>query len=252
MTTPSRDILSGVNTGTPELDGPQRTAQTRDAGGARMWAGVINVIGLAVTFWAAFWPKPYRIAVLACLLMPLVAVVAVRISGTRIKLIDNPRRSRTANVTLAFGGPVVALLGRGFDFKVMDLESVLAPVAALTAVLTLVVWRVARDPNDRRWKLLVLVPFLAAYGYGALMEANGLFDSSRPILYAVKVMGHRVLRGSRGGRTYYLKVAPWGAQVADSEVSVSRRLYEQTKVDDTVHIGVRSGYFNIAWYYVRP
>lgn len=74
---------------------------------------------------------------------------------------------------------------------------------------------------------------LAGYGYGALMEGNGLFDSWRPILYAVKVTGQRVLRGSRGGETYYLKVAPWGSQVA-------------------VHIGVRSGHFSIPWYYVRP
>jgi len=29
-------------------------------------------------------------------------------------------------------------------------------------------------------------------------------------------------------------------------------MYEQTKVSDTAHIGVRSGYFNIPWYYVRP
>ncbi len=141
---------------------------------------------------------------------------------------------------------------RSFDFKVMDLQGALVPVAALTAALTLVIWKIARDPNDRRWKLLILVPFVAAYGYGALLEANGLFDSSRPIRYAVKVTGQRVLRGSRGGRTYYLKVAPWGSQVEDSEVSVSRRMYEQTKVSDTVHIGVRSGYFNIPWYYVRP
>ena len=226
--------------------------RTPDAGGARVGAGVISVIGLAVTFWAAFWPEPYRMAVLACVLVPLAAVVAVCVSGRRLKLLDNPRRSRTANVTLAFGGPIFGLLLRSFDFKVMDLRGVLVPVAALTAALTLVIWKIARAPSDRRWKLLVLVPFVAAYGYGALLEANGLFDSSRPIRYAVRVTGQRVLRGSRGGRTYYLKVAPWGSHVEDSEVSVSRRMYEQTKVNDTVHIGVRSGYFNIPWYYVRP
>lgn len=239
VTLPSRAIFNEVD-------------RTPDAGGAREGAGVISVIGLAVTFWAAFWPEPYRMAVPACILVPLAAVVAVCVSGRRLKLIDNPRRSRTANVTLAFGGPIFALLVRSFDFKVMDLQGALVPVAALTVALTLVIWKIARDPNVRRWKLLILVPFVAAYGYGTLLEANGLFDSSRPIRYAVKVTGQRVLRGSRGGRTYYLKVAPWGPQVEDSEVSVSRRMYEQTKVNDTVHIGVRSGYFNIPWYYVRP
>jgi hypothetical protein len=48
------------------------------------------------------------------------------------------------------------------------------------------------------------------------------------------------------------KVSPWGSRVEDGQVSVSRRTYEQTNVNDTVHIGVRSGYFNIPWYYVRP
>jgi hypothetical protein len=174
VTIPSRGIFN-------EAD------RTVDAGGARVGAGVISATGLAVTFWAAFWPEPYRMAVLACALVPL-AVVAVRVSGRRLKLIDNPRRSRTANVTRS-GGPY---------------------------------------------------------------SRSGLFDSSRPVRYAVKVTGQRVLKGSRGGRTSYLKVAPWGSQVEDNEVSVSRRMYEQTKVNDTVHIGVRSGYFNIPWYYVRP
>ena len=113
------------------------------------------------------------------------------------------------------------------------------------------VWKAARDPNDRAWKLLILVPFLAAYSLGALLEANGLLDSSRSTLYAAQVRDRRVYSGSRGGRTYYLKLAPWGPQVEVSEVSVSRRMYERTKVNDTVHIGVRSGYFNIPWYYVR-
>jgi hypothetical protein len=209
------------------------------------------VIGIAATFWAAFWPVPYRMAVLACALLPLVAVVTVYASGKQIRLLDSPRRSRTANVVLAFVGPTVALLMRGLDFKVLDSRNVLVPVAALTTALTLVIWQMAHDPNDRVWKLLILVPFVAAYSYGALMEANGLFDPSRSIVYAVKVTGHRVHNGSRGGRTYYLKVAPWGSQAEDSEVSVSRRMYEQTKVNDTVHIGVRSGYFNIPWYHVR-
>jgi hypothetical protein len=222
------------------------------AGGAHVWAGVISAIGLVVTFWAAFWPRPYRAAVLACVLVPLAAVVAVYASGRQIKLIDNPRRSRTPNVALAFAGPAVVLLMRGLDFKAIDLRSVLVPVAALTTASALVVWGIARNPSDRAWKLLILVPFLAAYSYGALMEANGLFDSSRSVLYAVKVTDHRVVRGSRGGRTYYLKVTPWGPHVEDLEVSVPRRMYERTKVNDIVHIGVRSGYFHIPWYYVRP
>jgi DNA-directed RNA polymerase subunit RPC12/RpoP len=252
VTIPSRDVPNEANARAGELHGPPNTAQTPGAGGARVWAGIISVTGLAVTFWAAFWPEPYRTAVLACVLMPLAAAVAVYTSGKQIKLIDSPRRSRTPNVSLAWWGPMGALLLRGLDFKVMDLHNAIVPVAVLTTALTLVIWKIARDPNDRAWKLLILVPFLAAYSYGALMEANGLFDSSRSVLYEVKVTGHRVVSGSRGGRTYYLKVAHWGSQVEDAEVSVSRRMYGQTKVNDTVHIGVRSGYFNIPWYYVRP
>jgi hypothetical protein len=121
-----------------------------------VWAGIISVTGLAVTFWAAFWPEPYRMAVLACLLVPLAAVVAVCVSDRRIRLIDSLRRGRTS-VTLAFGGPIVALLMRGLDFKLMDLQRVLVPVAVLTGTLTLVIWRIARDPNDRVWKQHPLV-----------------------------------------------------------------------------------------------
>lgn len=92
VTIPSRGIFN-------EAD------RTADAGGARVGAGVISAIGLAVTFWAAFWPEPYRMAVLACVLVPLAAVVAVCVSGRRLKLIDNPRRSRTAKSRSRSGGP---------------------------------------------------------------------------------------------------------------------------------------------------
>ena len=230
---------------------PLNASQT-PGGGVRVSAGAVSAIGLIVTFWAAFWPEPYRIAVVACGLMPLLAVVAVCASGGRIKLIDNPRRSRAPNVTLAWVGPMVALLMRGLDFKALDLQHALVPVMGLTTTLTLVIWKIARDPNDSAWKLLILVPFLGAYSYGGLMEANGLLDSSRSVVYAVKVTDHRVVRGSRGGQRYYLKITAWGSQVEGGEVSVSSRMYERTKVNDIVHIGVRSGYFNIPWYYVRP
>ena len=50
----------------------------------------------------------------------------------------------------------------------------------------------------------------------------------------MKVTGQRVLRGSRGGKAYYLKVAPWGSQVEDNKVSASRRMYEQTEM---YHVG---------------
>jgi hypothetical protein len=71
-------------------------------------------------------------------------------------------------------------------------------------------------------------------------------------VYAAKVTDRRLVRGSRGGRSCYLRLAPWGPQVEEAEVSVSRRMYERTNVNDTVHVGVRSGCFNIPWYYVRP
>jgi hypothetical protein len=252
VTIPSRDALDELNARVAGLGAPSSAAQPPGVVPGRVWAGAISVVGLAVTFWAAFWPRPYRMAVLACALVPLAAVVAVCASGNRIKLLDSPRRNRTPNVVLAFVGPIAALVMRSLDFKVMDLQNAVLPVAALTTTLTLVFWKIARDPNDHPWKLLVLVPFLAAYSYGAVMEANGLFDSSRSVLYAVTVTDHRVATGSRGGRTYYLKVTAWGSQAADVEVSVSRRMYERTRRNDTVHIGVRSGYFNIPWYYVRP
>jgi hypothetical protein len=70
VTIPSRGIFNEGNARIGRPGGPQGTDQALDAGGARVWAGVINVIGLAVTFWAAFWPEPYRMAVLACLLAP--------------------------------------------------------------------------------------------------------------------------------------------------------------------------------------
>src|SRR5262245_2437684 len=169
VTIPSRDLVNEVNARLAKLDVAQSPGQTAGSGGARMWAGAVSVIGLAVTLWAAFWPMPYRMAVLASVLAPLVAVGAVCASGSRIKLIDNPRRSRTPNVVLAFVGPIVALLMRGLDFKLMDFHNILVPVAGLTTTLALVIWKIARDPNDRAWKLLVLLPFLAAYSYGALM-----------------------------------------------------------------------------------
>ena len=60
----------------------------------------------------------------------------------------------------------------------------------------------------------------------------------------------RISRSSKGRRTYYVKVKPWGHHYDAESITVSSEEYEQYQINDKVEVEYKEGLLGIPWYYL--
>ncbi len=89
------------------------------------------------------------------------------------------------------------------------------------------------------------------YSYGAVVSINCAFDSSKPKVYESQIIDKRMHKGSKGRKTYYVKVLPWGHHYDVEEIKVSQSEYDHYTVNETVKIDYKEGLLGIPWYYLE-
>lgn len=219
---------------------------------AKTQSRIINAIGIIVGIWGFFKPEPYGYLVTVAAITPLVAIVAVRVSKGLIR-IDERKDSPYPSVTWAILIPSLMLMLRAvLDFELLAYSKVwLYMIMIVASVAALLFVRSKEYPfknaNDFLMACMVML-FVAAYAFGALITVNGQYDKSEPVTYPVKVLDMRVSSGK--STTYYLKLPPWGPRTEEEEVSVSSDVYASTSKGDEVTVYQFQGFFGIPWFYV--
>jgi len=217
---------------------------------AKRLAKYFNIAGIVITLWAAFFPFPYLAAVLAAFGCPLAALAAMRYAKGQIG-VGASRKSEFPDITIALIGPGIALPLRAlFDYHLVSAGPMWLPVGVFT-VLTALLFYFYATVQGGPVKYLIMLPFLFAYSYGAVIEANCMLDTSKPAVYTVKVLEKRISHSSKGGNTYYIKVSPWGPKTEGNEIDVRRKLYDAVAVGGSATVNVKDGALEIPWYFVR-
>lgn len=216
---------------------------------ARKWARILDIAGTACLFWAMIFPRPYELAIGVSALIPIVALVSMRYFPGVLHF-DVVKGSPHPTIARAFMGPPLALALRALqDFDIFSWQAFWVPFSVITAFLLVLVLIHAADVRRKVTMIIVALVFCAVYGYGATITLNGLSDRTPSTVYKAQVLSKRVSSGK--GTTYYLKLSAWGPRTAESEVSVSKSVYESRKAGDIVRVLVFRGGFRIPWYYVR-
>lgn len=216
---------------------------------ARRQAKALNWAGAIVAAWTLFLTKPYEAATLVCAGLPLVCLLVSRYSKGLIR-VEERKNSAYPNVFSGVFFPSLILCIRALmDFNLLH------PTTAWKATLLLaalfMVLLLGKKVTDRRsakeWGTLVGLGVISlAYGYGAAVTFNCSFDQSIPLQYRAKVNGKHVSKGKT--TTYYLTLTAWGPQPEEDDVAVSRTLYNQVQVEETVQVFFRQGRLGISWF----
>lgn len=219
---------------------------------ARKTAKTLNWIGGLVGAWTLFFAEPYEYAIIASIMVPIIAVVGLKLSAGLIR-IDERKDSAYPSVAWAVLAPSLALCLRALlDFNIFSHSEVWAPSAIIT--FTFISVLLIGDKEFRFKKALdyftfsVIAVMFYAYSYGAVVTVNCLNDRSEPEVYNAKVLSKRISSGKT--TTYYVELTPWGLRKEVEEVSVSQDLFEQLDNNDEVNIYFMEGYLDIPWFIV--
>lgn len=219
---------------------------------ARKISKIINWLGGLSFAWTLFYPKPYDYAVLSAFIIPIVALIAVKLSRGLIR-IDKKDGSAYPSTIFAFIFPSLGLMLRSFlDYDIFDYSNVWIKAFFVNiAFLFILLFNQKEITFKKKQDYLTvssLIMFLFAYGFGAVIYLNCNLDKSEPQHYTATILDKRISTGKH--TSYYLKLTAWGQQKDIDEVSVEKGLYNRVDIDSEINIYFRNGKLEIPWFIV--
>ncbi|RDC62790.1 hypothetical protein [Adhaeribacter pallidiroseus] len=217
---------------------------------ARGTAKIINWIGGIVGIWTWFWTNPYEFAIIASIAVPIIAIIALKLSKGLIK-IDERNNSAYPTICYGFIIPSLGLFMRTLlDFNIFNYDKVWISTSAITIIIMVVLLVSNKEFKIKRvndWIAVISLSLITfAYGFGVIIILNCLYDKSEPELFNPKVLEKRISAGS--STDYYLQLTAWGQQKEEEEVSVSKEFYNQVNKNDVVKLYFKKGLLEIPWF----
>jgi hypothetical protein len=202
---------------------------------------------LAIVLWAIFFPRPYGLCIAVLVVAPVAAIAAAWMSGGTISLNDRKGEKRPVLGTLMLL-PWLALGARAvIDYQVLDWIPPLVLAVAIGGLAALAAMKADAEFRKPLWAILLLLMGLD-WGWGLVIEANGLFDRTPPQILSTKVL--RKWKSSGRSTTYYLNVAPTSVPGLKGDIDVGSRLYRRIDVGESVCLELHAG--SLGWRWYRP
>ena len=219
---------------------------------ARRTATIINWAGGITAAWVFFYPSPYEYALLLAAAVPVLAILAVKLSKGLIR-IDEKKGSAYPSVIYALIYPSLALMVRVFDYQIFDYSNVWGNAILITLCLLILLLLKQKEITFKKkpdyFTVVSIALFLFVYSFGTVIFFNCYYDHSKAQYFTAKVLNKRISSGK--STTRYVELSTWGQQKEVDEVSVGKKLYNSIEVGSIVKIYFRNGKLGIPWFIVE-
>lgn len=218
---------------------------------AHLTAKILNGLGIIVALWVFFFPRPYQYAIITCVSLPLITLLVIKYWKGLIRL-DTEKGSAypSAPVPIMLPGLILSLRAM-LDFSIDDYSKLYVPVVVIAVIFTAVLAMIINKekPNTKAKYFVTILSFLMlafAYGYGAVVTSNCVFDESSPQKFSTTIVNKKKTE-SRKFDSYDLYLSPWGIKTEVQKVSIDEDLYNQLQDGDEVSVYIFKGKFEIPW-----
>lgn len=217
-----------------------------------------TTIGFAA--WFLFSPTPYEILLGILLAIPIIGLLLNGLHRPSMATLVEISADKDGddNYDVADFIDVAAwliLIRVLLDYEFESFYSMIIPgtiaCIIILAILFLTHRLIAQSTRNKWWIYASLIFNVSLYSYAGTYAANCTYDNSEPIVYETKVLDKRIHKGSKGRKTYYVEVAPWGHHLDKEEISVASVQYDELKIGDSIKIDLMKGLFNIPWYFIE-
>lgn len=215
-------------------------------------------IGLAI--WFVFYPKPYEILLGLLLIIPLIGLFLNGLHkpsmATLVEISVDKNGEDKYDVADFIDIAAYAILIRAFlDYEFESFYSLIVPGTIAFTIILIILFvtheLIANTTRNKWWIYSSLIFNVSLYSYAGTYAANCTYDYSEPTVFETKILDKRIHKGSKGRKTYYIKVAPWGHHYDKEEISVGSTLYEEMYIGENIKIDSKKGLFNIPWFFIE-
>jgi hypothetical protein len=221
----------------------------------------LEYVTIGLGLWFLFYPKPYDILFTALLAMPILGLLLNGLTGrpsisSLVEISNDDDGSDKYDVAdfIDFAAWII-LLRVYLDYEFESFYSMIIPGTIAFAIMLIILFAthklIDNTIKSKTWIYLSLIFNVILYSYAGTYGANCVYDNSEPKVYKAEVVGKRVRKRTKGRRTYYVKVTPWGHHYDKEEIKVSSEHYDEIVIGQTVNIDLKEGLFNIPWYYIE-
>lgn len=219
---------------------------------ARQTSKIINWAAGITAAWTFFYPTPYQYSILTAIVIPIIALCAVKFSGGLIRF-DERKGSAYPSVIYAFIYPSLGLMLRAIlDYAIFDYSNVWLTTTLITLTfLTLLLMNQKELRFNKITDYVTVVSlalFLFAYSFGVVIHFNCYYDNLEAEYLTAQILNKRISSGKT--TTHYFELSTWGQQKEVDEVSVGKDFYNRAEIGDEVKIYFKKGKLDIPWFIV--
>lgn len=215
-------------------------------------------IGLAI--WFFIYPEPYEILLGILLFIPIFGLFLNGLHkpsmATLVEISSDKNGDDKYDVADFIDIAAWIILARVLiDYKFESFYSMIIPgtisCVIILTILFLTHKQIEESTRHKWWIYSSLIFNVSLYSYAGTYAANCSFDYSEPKVFQSEILNKRISKGSKGRKTYYVEVAPWGHHYDKEEISVSSVQYNELNSGDKINIDMKDGLFDIPWYYIE-
>ena len=218
-----------------------------------------NYTGIAIAIWVFAYPQPYKYAVIAGLVYPLLVIYLFYVKrdimtfDSDIAGSDGGKESVYPKLTSALIATPLALLMRDiYDWDLLGYMDIFLPALVIAVVLGAVFVFILNDANIKTrsngFTKINIGFFVLLYSGAATVTTNCTFDNARPQVFKSTILDKRFTTCKH--TAYYLTIDKWGPKPKLNEVTVDKAFYNSVSTGQVVKVNAKPGLLRIPWFYV--
>lgn len=220
---------------------------------ARKTTKIVNLISIVLTIAIFFFNEYYYITRLVLLSLPLIIILIVMLFKGIIKYGDLEEGEETMypSIFWGFAAPIFAIfLKTLFTINILNLENLWSYLILLSVfVFSLCVFGSKEYiiKNTKSYGKLIFVFVLSLmYSYAAILYFNASLDTEASEIFSTIIKEKRISKGKT--TSYYFKVSNKNKIEHGEEFTVSKLVYEDKNIGDSITFELKKGKFNIPYY----
>ena len=221
----------------------------------------LEYITLGIGTWFIVYPKPYGILFSILICIPIVGLILNGITGrpsiaSLVKITKDDDGDDKYDVADFIDFAALSLLVRILiDYEFESLYSLIIPGMIAFVLMLILLFTthsyIVKTTKSKFWIYTSLIFNIFLYSYVTTYGMNCVYDNSKPKIYKATVLDKHISTSSKGRKTYYVTVTPWGHHYDEEDISVTNEQYNTIDIGNNVDIDLMNGLFGIKWFYVE-